>query len=118
MRSSIAWPGLAAVLAAGCEHPAASARLQGPAPEQSVAVLADAPITVGEQAVLAHRTLQRLLGEHASAPSESDIFKATAISQPGPLPTPAWLETQSALLRTLAGRSRAAAVAVGTDDPK
>jgi hypothetical protein len=115
MRWSIAWPGLLALAASACEHPMVNARLAGPPPAQPASVSAAVSMGEGEQAVLAHRTLQALLREYTPAPGGS-AFESPGTSRPAGRAAPSWLQSQSDLLRALADRSRAAALALDHPD--
>lgn len=119
MRSSVVAIALAALATSACEHPVTSARLHGPPPGQSVSLIVTAPGDEREQAVLARRTLQTLLRDRAAAPAgRVTLPRVPGSAAAGPLANPSWLEAQSSVLRALADRSRAAALAVRADEQK
>ncbi len=97
---------LAALAAAGCDHPFAHGGMRGASPVTLVA----APATESEQAVIASATLHALLGEHASVHGLGE-HAAAGSAQPR-LPAGTWLEAQSVSLQALAQRSRSAWLAV------
>lgn len=110
MKPCFAFIPLLALAASGCEHPAASARLSGPAPAEYAprAVAAEA-----KQAVHASRTLQLLLARQGALPAEMAGPRHPSTAGPTrPLAPASWLEAQSATLRALVDRSRAARLAI------
>jgi len=107
-RSRIAAVALAALAAVGCEHPAASPRSSGPVPVP----LLRAENGDGARALLADHSLRQLLLQSAldstmEVPPAADIGARPEVPATGP-----WLRGQSALLRVLVERSRAAYSAV------
>lgn len=101
---------LVVLASVGCEHPAASARLAGPVPA------GDAPRAVAaeaKQALHANRTLQLFLEQQGPLPADMAVPRHPSTAGPTrPLVPASWLETQSATLRTLVDRSRAARLAI------